>query len=635
MEKDNKNNLALYLFHQGTNYRSYDYLGAHKKGKRVFFRTWAPRADAVYLVGDFNGWTNDTPMTRISDDGLWEAKLDSEIFPEYSIYKYKVVKDGRECLKADPYAFHTETPPQTASKFYDIEGYEWQDSSWLRQRRKKCKDFYSQPMNIYELHLLSWKRKEDGLSLTYRELAEELPAYVKQMGYTHVEFLPVMEHPFDGSWGYQVCSYFAPTSRLGTPKDFMYLIDTLHCAGIGVILDWVPAHFPKDAHGLYEFDGTPTYEFQGHDKMEFKSWGTRRFDVGRNEVECFLVSSADFWIRKYHADGLRVDAVASMLHLDYDKEPGEWFPNARGDNKCLEAIAFFQKLNSYVNQEFPDALIIAEESTAWKNVTRFDGEDGLGFSMKWNMGWMNDLLSYVKTDPLFRKHDHNKITFPMMYAYNEKYNLPISHDEVVHGKKSFLDKMPGDYWQKFAGTRAFMAYIIGHPGKKLTFMGNEIGQFAEWNERKSVEWFMLDYDMHAKLQTYVSELNHLYLSYPALWEQDDSWNGFQWIDADNANESILSYRRIAKNGDELIFVLNLTPIGRDRFNLGVPEKGVYAEIFNSDEERFGGTGVSNGRVSSFECNGYREHGQENAIELRLPPLSAVVLKKDPQKKTSK
>ncbi len=631
METGKQNNLAPYLFHQGTNYKAYEYLGAHREGGKVVFRTWAPNADKVYLAGDFNGWTDETPMSRISENGLWEVSLDGSVFGDYSVYKYKIINGEREYFKADPYAFHTETPPDTASKFYDIEGYDWQDCGWMKNRRAKANDFYSEPMNIYELHLLSWKKRDDGYPLTYRELADELPAYVKQMGYTHVEMMPVMEHPFDGSWGYQVCSYYAPTSRLGTPKDFMHLIDSLHCAGIGVILDWVPAHFPKDAHGLYEFDGTPTYEYQGWDKKEHKSWGTRRFDVGRNEVECFLISNADFWLRKYHADGLRVDAVASMLYLDYDKKPGEWFPSSRGDNKCLEAIAFFRMLNSYISKEFPDALMIAEESTAWQNVTKMDDGDGLGFNLKWNMGWMNDTLTYASMDPYFRQHNHSKITFSMMYAYSERYVLPISHDEVVHGKKSFLDKMPGTYEQKFAGARAFMAYIIGHPGKKLTFMGSEIGQFTEWNEKSQCEWFLLDYDMHAKFQSYVSELNHLYLRSPELWERDDSWEGFRWIDVDNASESVLSFARIAKNGDELIFVLNLTPVERSRYHLGVSEKGIYTEILNSDEERFGGSGITNGQVSTFECDGYRQHGQENAIEIKLPPLSAVVLKREAKK----
>ncbi len=631
METGKYDNLAPYLFHQGTNYKTYEYLGAHRENGETVFRTWAPKADAVYVVGDFNGWTDETPMKKITDGGIWEARIGCSAFGDYSVYKYKIRNADKDYYKADPYAYHTETPPDTASKFYDIEGYDWQDGGWMEQRRKNGGDFYARPMNIYELHLLSWKKKEGDFPLTYRELAEELPSYVKQMGYTHVEMMPVMEHPFDGSWGYQVCGYYAPTSRLGTPKDFMYLIDRLHCAGIGVILDWVPAHFPKDAHGLYEFDGTPTYEYQGWDKMEHKSWGTRRFDVGRNEVECFLISNADFWLRKYHADGLRVDAVASMLYLDYDKKPGEWFPSSRGDNKCLEAISFFRMLNSYINKEFPDALMIAEESTAWENVTRFDDRDGLGFKLKWNMGWMNDTLTYAGMDPYFRQHNHSKITFSMLYAFSEKYILPISHDEVVHGKRSFLDKMPGTYEQKFAGARTFMAYIIGHPGKKLTFMGSEIGQFTEWNEKAQCEWFLLDYDLHAKFQSYVAELNHLYAKHPELWENDDSWEGFQWIDADNASESVLSFRRIAKNGDELIFVLNLTPVARERFNMGVPQKGTYAELLSSDEERFGGSGATNGRVKSFVCNGYRENGFENAIEIKLPPLSAVILKREGDK----
>ncbi|MBQ2999637.1 MAG: 1,4-alpha-glucan branching protein GlgB, partial [Clostridia bacterium] len=537
-------------------------------------------------------------------------------------YKYKIHSWGREILKADPYGVSAELPPDTASIVASIDGYRWRDRGWMEYRSSKRRKMHSEPMNIYELHLGSWKRHDDGSYFSYGELASELAPYVKQMGYTHVELLPVMEHPFDGSWGYQVCSYYAPTARFGTPKEFMAFVDSMHEAGIGVILDWVPAHFPKDEHGLYEFDGRPLYEYQGYDRMEHAGWGTRRFDVGRNEVECFLVSNADFWLRKYHVDGLRVDAVASMLYLDYDKKPGEWIPNVYGDHRCLEAIAFFQKLNSYIKEEFPDALMIAEESTAWANITSFEN-DGLGFDMKWNMGWMNDTLSYAELDPIYRKYHHDKLTFSLTYAFGEKYLLPISHDEVVHGKKSLLDKMSGDYWQKFASTRAFLGYMMTHPGKKLLFMGSEIGQFKEWDHNGQVEWFLLDYEAHAKLQYYVAELNHFYLKTPALWEIDDSWNGYQWIDADNRSQSIVSFRRIDQRGREVIVLINFTPVAREEFLLGVPSAGVYEEIFNSDREEFGGSGVIN--LGDLTSTGVPWNNSEDSLKLRVPPLGMLVL----------
>ena len=488
-------------------------------------------------------------------------------------------------------------------------------------------------MNIYEVHLGSWKLHEDGNFYSYRDLARELAPYVKQMGYTHVELMPVMEYPFDGSWGYQVTGYYAPTSRYGTPHDFMAFVDEMHRAGVGVILDWVPAHFPKDAHGLCEFDGQPLYEYQGKDRMEHAGWGTRRFDVGRNEVECFLVSNADYWARLYHCDGLRVDAVASMLYLDYDKKPGEWVPNVYGDNKSLEAIAFFQKLNSYMVNEHPDVLMIAEESTAFANVTSFrDG--GLGFNYKWNMGWMNDILDYCSTDPLFRKGIHGKATFSMMYAFSEHYILPISHDEVVHGKRSLLDRMPGEYRDKFAGTRAFLAYMMTHPGKKLMFMGGEIGQFREWDYKGQIEWFLLEYEMHRKLQRYTAALNNLYLSRTELWEQDMSWAGFDWMMADNCDESVLAYIRYNAHGDGILCVINFTPETRRGFKVGIPYEGWFTELLNSDDEAYGGTGVVNGsRIKSKkEPNGY--DGRPYSLTFDLPPLSGVLFEgKRIQKKT--
>jgi len=623
--------LAPYLYHQGTNYESYSYMGAHREGDTFAFRVWAPNAEQIFVVGDFNGWSHDTPMTRITEGGIWEAMMPSDRVRDGDLYKFKIWSRGRELYKADPYAFAAECPPETASRIVDIEGYAWRDDGWMAHRSTKAGRFYDEPMNVYELHLGSWRRHEDGTPFTYSELATELATYVKQMGYTHVELMPVAEHPFDGSWGYQVCSYYAPTARFGSPTDFMGFVDTMHEAGIGVILDWVPAHFPKDAHGLYEFDGQPLYEYQGWDRIEHEGWGTRRFDVGRNEVESFLISNATFWFEKYHVDGLRVDAVASMIYLDYDKRPGEWVPNVYGNNRCLEAIAFFRKLNMHIKGRFPDVLMIAEESTAWSNVTTFDN-DGLGFDMKWNMGWMNDTLSYAETDPLYRKYVHEKTTFSLTYAFSERYVLPISHDEVVHGKKSFLDKMSGDYWQKFASARAVFGYMMTHPGKKLFFMGSEIGQFREWDYASQIEWFMLDYESHAQFQYYVASLNHLYLASPALWQRDDSWDGFVWIDADDRERSLLSYRRRDREGNEMIVVLNFTPVVHNDFWLRVPEVGVYEEVFNSDEIRFGGSGVVNEGDLEATVNPYRE--EENVLRMTVPPLGMTILAKKKNKKIS-
>ena len=619
---NSKQDLAPYLYHQGTNYQAYTYMGAHRTEDGYVFRVWAPHAERVFVVGDFNGWREDDPMERITEGGIFEAVLSHVRVHEQDLYKFKLICDGREIYKADPYAFAAECPPETASRICDIDGYEWRDEGWLAYRKEKAGRFYEEPMNIYEVHLGSWRRHEDGTPFSYSEIATELATYVKQMGYTHVELMPVAEHPFDGSWGYQVCSYYAPTARFGSPTDFMGFVDTMHEAGIGVILDWVPAHFPKDAHGLYEFDGQPLYEYQGWDRIEHEGWGTRRFDVGRNEVECFLVSNASFWLEKYHIDGLRVDAVASMIYLDYDKRPGEWVPNVYGNNRCLEAIAFFRKLNMHIKGLYPDALMIAEESTAWSNVTTLEN-DGLGFDMKWNMGWMNDTLAYAETDPLFRKYEHEKTTFSLTYAFSERYVLPISHDEVVHGKKSFLDKMSGDYWQKFASARAIFGYMMTHPGKKLFFMGSEIGQFREWDFASQIEWFLLDYESHAKFQHYVAKLNHFYLSSPALWQRDDSWDGFTWIDADDRDRSLLSYRRIDRDGEELIVVLNFTPTVYDDFWLRVPTLGEYEEVFNSDGVDFGGSGVINEEPLEAIVNPYCE--EENIVRLRIPPLGMTIL----------
>ena len=626
-----KPNLAQYYFHEGTNFSAYEYLGAHyDKEKGVYtFRTWAPNADEVFVTGDFCNWSDPVPMVRETKAGLWSATLHG---PEDNFkYKYIIKRDGRELYKADPYAFYCEKAPDTASVFFESK-YKWGDGAWLKYRKKNYHEpEYSLPINIYEVHAGSWKLKEDGEFLNYRELAAELCDYVKSMGYTHVELMPIAEHPFDGSWGYQVCGYYAPTSRYGTPDDFKYFVDYMHKAGVGVILDWVPAHFPKDAHGLYEFDGSPLYEYQGYDRMESRGWGTRRFDVGRNEVQCFLFSNALFWLREFHIDGLRVDAVASMIYLDFDKEPGEWNPNPDGSNDCKEATAFFKKLGGLVRAEFPDALLVAEESTAWQNVTKPAQSGGLGFNYKWNMGWMNDLLSYVEMDPIYRRDHHEKVTFSLMYAYSENFILPISHDEVVHGKKSLLDKAPGDYWQKFAGTRAFLGYMMTHPGKKLLFMGSEIGQFREWDYKGSIEWFLLDYEMHAKFKEYVKDLNFVYLENPAMWEIDYSWDGFRWIDADNRNWGILSYVRYDRDGNSLVAVINFTPVGREGYILGVPESGVYTELINSDDIKYGGTGRVNSvpvTADNVPC-----HNMEHSMKIDVGPYGAMVFRHGTKKAT--
>ena len=624
----NATDQAPYFFHQGTSERAFDYLGFHRLGNTAVFRVWAPNADAVSVVGDFNGWDPAAaPMVRVTERGVWEAGLPGKTIENGQCYKFFIRNGEKELYKADPYGFRMQTPPETASLIWETDGHRWRDTGWLRHRARTAtrEEIMRQPLNIYELHAGSWLRHADGSPLSYTELAAELVPYLKEMGYTHVELMPLAEYPFDGSWGYQVCGYYAPTSRYGTPQELMEFVDQLHEAGIGVILDWVPAHFPKDAHGLYEFDGQPLYEYQGSDRMEHSGWGTRRFDVGREEVQSFLISNAVFWIETYHIDGLRVDAVASMLYLDYDKKPGEWVPNVYGDNRCLEAIAFFQKLNACLARIHPDVLTIAEESTAWANVTH-SGADGLGFSLKWNMGWMNDSLSYHAEDPLWRRDHHHQLTFPLTYAYSERFILPVSHDEVVHGKKSLLDRAPGNYEQKFAGTRLYLAYMMTTPGKKLLFMGSEIGQFREWDYAGQIEWFLLDYPMHADFQTYVSALNRFYLANPALWQLDGEWmTGFEWIDADNADQSIYSYRRKDAAGRELIVLLNFLPARRDGFLLAVPTAGIYEEVFNSDAASFGGNNVRNpGKFRTEPCL-LRSYG--NAIRITVPPLSALIFRR--------
>lgn len=615
----------VYLFHQGTYYGAYEYLGSHptvRDGKDGYvFRTWAPNAKAINLMGDFNNWDNSRhSMTKISDGGIWEVFVEGAT--SHQMYKYEIVDQKNYArLKADPYAFMQETNGRTASITYDITGYKWGDKKYLEYR--ETKDNYASPMNIYELNFGSWKKQADCSYYTYRMLADELIPYVVEMGYTHIEIMPITEYPFDGSWGYQVTGYFAPSSRFGEPKDFMYFVDKCHQSGISVILDWVPAHFPKDEHGLIEFDGTCLYENQGWDRKEHKSWGTRRFDYGRTEVQSFLISSAMMFLREYHIDGIRVDAVASMLYLDYDKRPGEWIPNEFGNNRNLEAVAFLQKLNASVFKEFPNALMIAEESTAWPMVTKPTNIGGLGFNFKWNIGWMNDTLEYISTDSYFRKSIHNKLTFSMFYAFSENFVLPISHDEVVYGKCSLLNKMFGEYNDKFKLMRAYLTYMMAHPGKKLTFMGTEFAQFKEWDYQAGIDFCLLDFETHNNMHKFVKSLNHFYLNNSELYAEDFSWKGFDWLVPDDNNQNVLVFRRMDKSGGEMIYAVNFSPNNQEEYSFGVDSQ-VYEEVLNSDSIEFGGTGMTNGTVKA-ESESYK--GRKYKLTIKIPALSGVFLKK--------
>ncbi|PKM94188.1 MAG: 1,4-alpha-glucan branching enzyme [Firmicutes bacterium HGW-Firmicutes-1] len=619
--------LDMHLFGNGTHYEIYNKLGAHvlevNGVKGVHFAVWAPNAKRVSVIGDFCGWDGRIyPMRLLGQSGIYELFV-----PGLDIntkYKFEIkTREDYLLKKSDPYGNYAEMRPDTASIVTDVNSYKWKDTKWMKKRDSSVP--YNKPTLIYEVHLGSWKKPEDGGFLNYRQLAHELVDYVKEMGYTHIQLMPIAEHPFDGSWGYQVIGYFATTSRFGTPEDFMYFVDYCHNNEISVLLDWVPAHFPKDGHGLIRFDGTALYEHEDPKQGEHPHWGTMIFNFERNEVVNFLVANAFYWLDIFHIDGLRVDAVASMLYLDYGKEYNEWIPNVFGGRENLAAVEFFKHLNSIIYQKYQGILMIAEESTSWAGVSRPTDVGGLGFGMKWNMGWMNDFLRYIEKEPIHRKYHHNDLTFSMVYAYTENFILVLSHDEVVHGKGSMITKMPGDYWQKFANLRAAYGFMYGHPGKKLSFMGNEIAQFDEWSEDKSIDWHLLQFDKHQQLQNYMKELNHLYLSEKAFWYDDFSPKGFEWINCSDSEASIISYvRKTDKVKDTIVVVANFTPVPRTLHKIGVPYKGTYKEIFNSDDLRFGGSGLVNSNILSSADEEW--DGREQNIGLIIPPLATVILK---------
>ena len=614
------NNMAEYLFHEGTNYHSHKFLGSFLDGDSCTFRVWAPNAKRVFVTGEFCSWYPYTyEMKKINDRGIYEIQVPG--VSEFDAYKYVIVThSGVELWKADPYAKHAETRPLTASKVYTLPEYKWKDKKWMDNRTVP----YHQPMNIYEVHLGSWKHNEEGKELSYRELAHRLVEYVKEMNYTHVELLPVTEYPYDKSWGYQATGYFSPTSRYGTPEDFMYFVDICHQNNIGVILDWVPGHFTKDAHGLYEFDGTPCYEYSDTRKMEHEGWGTRVFDYGRNEVKSFLTSSAVSWIEDYHIDGIRVDAVSSMLFLNYCRDEDKCARNIYGGFENLEAIDFIKNLNLYVKENYPGVSMIAEESTSYPKVTAAVEHGGLGFDFKWNMGWMNDSLDYLETDPFFRKGVHNKFTFSMHYAFSENFILPISHDEVVHGKKSLLDKSPVPYEDKFANLKAFLGYMYAHPGKKLAFMGIDIAQFIEWDEERELDWLLMLYPKHVFTHRYVKELNKYYKTKPALWENDSDWDGFRWHVVDDNNNNVFAFSRKDRSGKEVLVVSNFSNQVLKNYEIGVDTWGSYKIVLNSDAKKYDGIAVSNRNLKTInkEKNEFKY-----TLSLNIPPYATMYIEK--------
>lgn len=612
--------LDKYLFHEGKNFRTYEFLGSFLDGNQCTFRVWAPHAQAVFVSGDFCGWEPTVhELTRINNEGIFEGIV-SNVRP-YDSYKYVIkASDGRMLWKADPYARHAQTRPESASKVYEDQNYLWKDETWLKQRSIP----FQQPMNIYEVHLGSWKHGENGEFLSYRQLADTLIPYVKQMHYTHIELLPITEFPYDPSWGYQVTGYFAVTSRFGTPDDFKYLIDKAHQNGIGVILDWVPGHFTKDEYGLYEFDGECCYEYSDERKKEHKSWGTRVFDYGRGEVCSFLFSSACYWIEQFHLDGLRVDAVSSMLFLDYDRPQHLAAKNIYGGNENLEVLDFFKTLNYYVQENYPGVMMIAEEATAYPKITAPIQDGGLGFHFKWNMGWMNDSLDYIEENPIYRQWSHNKLTFSMCYAFVENFILPISHDEVVHLKKSLLDKFPVGYDDKFSNYKTFLGYMFAHPGKKLTFMGTEIPQFIEWDENKELDWMLLDFPSHYNAHRFVQELNQYYRKTPALWQQDGGWEGFEWHVVDDASHNVFAFSRKSADGQEVLVISNFSGENWEQYSIGFHEERSYKMALNSDAKKFGGQGIVNRNLKTKQqqCGEF-----PYTLQLTIPAFSTMYLEK--------
>jgi len=630
LNKNDLTDLNTYLFHEGKNYEAYNILGAHitteKRIKGVRFTTWAPNAEMVYVVGDFNDFEvkEEFKLKKATEQGLWSEFIEG--INAGNIYKYCVIDENgnRNEFKSDPYAIKSELRPNNASIICTPEKFKWEDKTWVSKNKKV--NVYETPMNIYEVHLGSWKTKENGDFLTYEEVAQELPKYVKEMGYTHVEIMPIVEHPLDASWGYQGTGYYSPTSRYGSLEGFKKLVQELHKEDIGVILDWAPGHFCKDANGLYKFDGTPTYEYQETWKAENKGWGTCNFDLGRAEVKSYLISNALYWLREFHIDGLRVDSVSSVLYLDYGRSHGEWAQNKYGGNGNLEGIEFFKQLNTTVFEEFPNALMIAEESTAWPNISKPVEEDGLGFNFKWDMGWMNDTLEYIELDPAYRRHHHKNITFAMMYNYSENFVLPLSHDEVVHGKNSLINKMWGDEWNKFAGLRVFSSYMMAHPGKKLCFMGSEFAQTVEWREYEQLQWNVIEEnELNKQTQTFFKDLNKLYLSNKAFWELDYDYNGFEWIDPKNNEQSILVFMRKSRdNKDTLIFINNFKSEVYNDYQIGVPFLGEYEEIFNTDDVKYGGSGQVIESVLIADKENF--HNQPYSLKIKVPPMATLVLK---------
>ena len=616
---------ALEVFHTGDSVRAYDFLGAHLVNRNdkngVVFRVWAPTARSVSVAGNFNNWNNEANYMYNIGYGVWEVFVEG--VKEFCTYKYCIESEyGDKLMKADPYAFHAQTRPGQASVVYDIESYSWNDSEWFNKRKEN--NISSSPMNIYEIHAGSWRKYPDGNFFNYQKLADELIPYLKEMHYTHVQLMPIMEYPYDGSWGFQTTGYYAPTSRYGTPSDFMAFVDKLHGEGIGVILDWVPSNFPTDDFGLARFDGSPLYESNDPKTSKRDSWGTCLFNYARFEVTSFLVSCAMFWLDKYHIDGLRIGALSSMLYLDYGKTEGEWEPNKFGGKENLDAVDFVKRLNTAVHMYHPDVMMFAEENTSWPKLTHKIEDGGLGFDFKWNMGWMNDMLHYMSLNSMWRPFNHDSLTFSFYYAFSEKFLLPISHDEVSHGKGSLIKQMPGKYDEQFAGVRAFITYMYAHPGKKLVFMGTEIGQFDEWNHEEAIQWDLLEFEKHKKLRTFFKELNKFYLDCKPLYELDTVWKGFDWIHHDDYTNSVIAFKRTDKNGDEIVSVCNFQPIRRDEYCIGVPKYGLYDEVFNSDEERFGGSGVVNGNNIKTEV--MKIHGFDQGLSLTLPPLSVIYLR---------